>query len=198
MKKRKFVIGLTGNIGAGKSTVGEILKKNGFTVIDADRIGWQILERLEIKKEMLNEFGDVLKNGTIDRKKLGQIVFSDKRKLKLLNALIHPLLLQKLKREIQKNNKEIIVVNAALIFEWEIENWFDKIVLVTASKEKRLQRLLKKNYSKEDAIQRINAQMNDKKMIKKSDFVIINNGTKNKLKSQTLALVTKLCPNYIK
>ena len=198
MKKRKFVIGLTGNIGAGKSTVGEILKKNGFTVIDADRIGWQILERLEIKKEMLNEFGDVLKNGTIDRKKLGQIVFSDKRKLKLLNALIHPLLLQKLKREIQKNNKEIIVVNAALIFEWEIENWFDKIVLVTASKEKRLQRLLKKNYSKEDAIQRINAQMNDKKMIKKSDFVIINNGTKKKLKSQTLALVTKLCPNYIK
>lgn len=198
MKKRKFVIGLTGNIGAGKSTVGEILKKNGFTVIDADRIGWQILERLEIKKEMLNEFGDVLKNGTIDRKKLGQIVFSDKRKLKLLNALIHPLLLQKLKREIQKNNKEIIVVNAALIFEWEIENWFDKIVLVTASKGKRLQRLLKKNYSKEDAIQRINAQMNDKKMIKKSDFVIINNGTKKKLKSQTLALVTKLCPNYIK
>ena len=195
MQNRKFLIGLTGNIASGKSSVGKLLKENGLPVIEADRIGWEILERKEIIQEILDVFGNILKDGKIDRKKLGNIVFSNKRKLKIFNALVHPPLLQKLKREIEKRNGKIIVVNAALIFEWEIEHWFDKIILVTSEKKKRIDRLLKNNLTRKEAIQRINSQMDEKEKIKKSDFIIENNGTKTQLKEKILSILPLLSPH---
>jgi len=189
MQNRKFLIGLTGNIASGKSSVGKLLKENGLPVIEADRIGWEILERKEIIQEILDVFGNILKDGKVDRKKLGNIVFSNKRKLKIFNALVHPPLLQKLKREIDKRSGKVIVVNAALIFEWEIEHWFDKIILVTAEKKKRIDRLLKNNLTRKEAIQRINSQMDEKEKIKKSDFIIENNGTFEELKKKTLDII---------
>lgn len=187
--KSKILIGLTGNIASGKSSVGKLLKENGLPVIEADRIGWEILERKEIIQEILDVFGNILKDGKVDRKKLGNIVFSNKRKLKIFNALVHPPLLQKLKREIDKRSGKVIVVNAALIFEWEIEHWFDKIILVTAEKKKRIDRLLKNNLTRKEAIQRINSQMDEKEKIKKSDFIIENNGTFEELKKKTLDII---------
>lgn len=193
--KSKILIGLTGNIASGKSSVGKLLKENGLPVIEADRIGWEILERKEIMQEILDVFGDIVKDGKIDRKKLGNIVFSNKRKLKIFNALVHPPLLQKLKREIDKRSGKVIVVNAALIFEWEIEHWFDKIILVTSEKKKRIDRLLKNNLTRKEAIQRINSQMDEKEKIKKSDFIIENNGTKTQLKEKILSILPLLSPN---
>ncbi len=193
--KSKFLIGLTGNIASGKSSVGKLLKENGLPVIEADRIGWEILERKEIIQEILDVFGNILKDGKVDRKKLGNIVFSNKRKLKIFNALVHPPLLQKLKREIDKRSGKVIVVNAALIFEWEIEHWFDKIILVTSEKKKRIDRLLKNNLTRKEAIQRINSQMDEKEKIKKSDFIIENNGTKTQLKEKILSILPLLSPN---
>ena len=189
MRNRKFLIGLTGNIASGKSSVGKLLKENGLPVIEADRIGWEILERKEIIQEILDVFGNILKDGKVDRKKLGNIVFSNKRKLKIFNAIVQSPLLQKLKREIDKRSGKIIVVNAALIFEWEIEHWFDKIILVTAEKKKRIDRLLKNNLTRKEAIQRINSQMDEKEKIKKSDFIIENNGTFEELKKKTLDII---------
>lgn len=193
--KSKILIGLTGNIASGKSSVGKLLKENGLPVIEADRIGWEILERKEIIQEILDVFGNILKDGKVDRKKLGNIVFSNKRKLKIFNALVHPPLLQKLKREIDKRSGKVIVVNAALIFEWEIEHWFDKIILVTSEKKKRIDRLLKNNLTRKEVIQRINSQMDEKEKIKKSDFIIENNGTKTQLKEKILSILPLLSPN---
>lgn len=193
--KSKILIGLTGNIASGKSSVGKLLKENGLPVIEADRIGWEILERKEIIQEILDVFGNILKDGKVDRKKLGNIVFSNKRKLRIFNAIVHPPLLQKLKREIDKRSGKVIVVNAALIFEWEIEHWFDKIILVTAEKKKRIDRLLKNNLTRKEAIQRINSQMDEKEKIKKSDFIIENNGTKTQLKEKILSILPLLSPN---
>lgn len=193
--KSKILIGLTGNIASGKSSVGKLLKENGLPVIEADRIGWEILERKEIIQEILDVFGNILKDGKVDRKKLGNIVFSNKRKLRIFNAIVHPPLLQKLKREIDKRSGKVIVVNAALIFEWEIEHWFDKIILVTAEKKKRIDRLLKNNLTRKEAIQRINSQMDEKEKIKKSDFIIENNGTKTQLKEKILSILPLFSPN---
>ncbi len=195
MQNRKFLIGLTGNIASGKSSVGKLLKENGLPVIEADRIGWEILERKEIIQEILDVFGNILKDGKVDRKKLGNIVFSNKRKLRIFNAIVQSPLLQKLKREIEKRNGTIIVVNAALIFEWEIEHWFDKIILVTSEKKKRIDRLLKNNLTRKEAIQRINSQIDEKEKIKKSDFIIENNGTKTQLKEKILSILPLLSPN---
>lgn len=192
MKRRKILIGLTGNIASGKSSIGKLLKENGIAVIEADRIGWKILERERIKKEIQDAFEEINKEGKIDRKKLGNVVFSDRRKLEKLNAIVHPPLLQKLREEIEKRKDNIIVVNAALIFEWGIEKWFDKIILVTAEKENRIDRLLKNNLSRKEANQRINSQMNEREKVKKSDIIIENNGTLKELKGKTLNVIQKI------
>jgi dephospho-CoA kinase len=194
-KKKKFLIGLTGNIASGKSTVAKILNDNGLPIIEADRIGWEILERKEIKGEIIRNVENVLKNGKIDRKKLGKIVFSDRTKLKAFNAIIHPPLIQKLKWEIENTANNTVVVNAALIFEWGIEHWFSKIILVTSYKKHKVARLRKNGFSRKEARDRIESQMPDREIIEKCDFVIKNNGTLEELKNQTLSILKLLQPH---
>ena len=177
-----MVIGITGGIGVGKSTVANLLKEKGATVIDADKIGWEILNQ---KKEQLVEvFGHQILNKAhqIDRKKLGKIVFEDYNKRKALENMVHPLLLRELKKRIAKESSKLIVVDCALIYEWGIQDWFDFIILVKSNFKTRVERLKEKGYSLEEIERRIEAQLPNCE--KSASFVIENEGSLPRLRSQ--------------
>ena len=189
-----MVIGLTGGIGAGKSTVASFFKEWGATIIDVDKLGSHILEQK--RNEVIDAFGeDILsssrpfaKRREIDRKKLGKIVFSNLENKRLFDSIIHPPLILELKKQIEsfrvKSFSSIpqscgvkrltLVVDCALIYEWSIEGWFHKVILVKADYNKKLDRLLSMGYTQEEAKSRIEAQLSDNK--KRADFVIENNG----------------------
>jgi len=188
-----MIIGITGGIGVGKSTVAHLLKERGATVIDADRIGWEILNQ---KKEQLVEvFGHQILNkaNQVDRKKLGKIVFKDHDRRKSLENLVHPLLLSELKKRIAKENSKSIVVDCALIYEWEIQNWFDFIILVKSNFENRAERLKGKGYSLEEIERRMEAQLPNCE--KKVSFIIENEGSLARLHSQVDQIWKKIQPH---
>ncbi len=192
MAKEQLLIGLTGNIATGKSTIANIFKEHGIPVIEADQIGWKLLDRKDIKEHIETICGDILKKGRIDRKKLGKVVFSNKEKLHLLNAIIHPPLLKELKLTMANSKERFLVVNAALIFEWGIEGWFDKILLVTSPDEQQIMRLTSKQLTRKQAIQRMQAQMPDKDKIERCDFIIENNGSLEELRQKTNKVIASI------
>lgn len=167
-------VAIVGNIASGKSTLEQILKDKGFEVYDADKISHQILSN---SKEILEHFG------TIDRKKIAEIVFSDKKKLELLESIIHP----KVKEELLKifnSGSELIFVSVPQLFESKMETLFDKIIYITSDINIRKQRLMARNsLTEQEAEKRINAQSEENKA-KLSDFVIENNSTIENLKLQ--------------
>lgn len=175
------IIGLTGPIAAGKNEVAKILANHGAYIIDADDIGHELLSsksKTGIKIKIKETFG------TTNRKKLGEIVFNDKRKLEELNGIIHPALINAIKERVQvarDQRSEKIIINAALpqLFKGIV----DEVWVVMAPKEMRLNRLIKSGLTKTDAMKRINSQMPQKEYLKIADKVIHNDGTLKQLKN---------------
>lgn len=184
-----MVIGVTGGIASGKSTVVSFFKEWGAEVINVDKLGWQVLESNQQK--VVNMFGnEILRDGRrfnlkIDRKKLGKLVFADPDKKSKFDALIHPSLIKELRKQVSSIKHQVsslVVVDCALIYEWGIEDWFDKIILVTASYETKLTRLLKLGYTKEEAENRIQAQLPDE--ARPADWVIKNDADLDSLRKR--------------
>ena len=171
-------IAITGNIASGKSTVGNILAKKGYHVLDTDKVCHDLLPVLDEIKETFSEF-DIFENGIISRKKLGLIVFNNKDLKAKLENLLYPHVRKKIKEFFQTHNKEnYVFVLIPQLFEADMQELFDKILLVYCDDNIRLNRLMLRNsYTKEYAIQRINSQLNQNDKVKKSDFVIYNNST---------------------
>ena len=183
------IIGVTGTFGSGKSTVIQILKEIGYSVIDGDKLVHQILKRPHIKERLALQFGAIL------RDKLAKIVFQDKKKRKELEELIHPLVIEEIEKKIdglRKEKKNLIVVEAPLLFEAGVEEKFDKIMVVSCSERRILERLRKKGISEEEAKKRIKSQLSLKEKEKRADFVIDNSGTLQRTKSQILSICQKL------
>jgi len=191
-----LIIGLTGGIVSGKSTVAKMFKDLGAKIIDADELGHKvILPHKPAWVKIVKLFGrDVLKEDlNIDRKKLGEIVFNDDRLLKKLNEITHPEIIKLIKREINlaKNStckdgkEEILIVEAALIYEAKIDNLMDKIIVVYVEEEEQIKRLGKRNnLSKEKALKRIKSQISIKEKAKMADYVIDNSNSLDKTKGQ--------------
>ena len=191
-----MVIGLTGGIGTGKSTVARRLIEKGYPVIDTDIISKEIIEKEEIIIKINEELGDVLDyNGKINRKKLGQIVFKDKKKLNVLNSIMHPIILNEMRKQINEKSKlhNIIIVDVPLLFEIIIEKDFDLILLVYSTKEIQLKRIMERdNRTKEEALNIINSQMDLELKKKKSDYILKNNNTLKDLYEEIDNVLEKL------
>lgn len=174
---------IVGNIASGKSTVEEILKNKGYKVYDTDVIAHNILDNSTKIREIFKNY-DVFTDNKIDRKKLAKLVFGNKNLLKKLESVIHPEVKEEILK-IFKQDFDIVFISVPQLFEAGFEDLFDKIIFITAKKEIRFKRLIKRNnYTEEEALQRIEAQVSDEYKLKKCDFVIENNGSEDDLKQQ--------------
>jgi len=174
------IIGITGNYGAGKSTIASLFQKFNCYIIDLDKLGHEILETNQFKKKMVQVFGKyVLEHDKISREKLRKIVFYNPEYLMKLNRIIHPELISRLKKEIkkyQKSHYKALIVDAALIFELKIQEMMDIIITVCTNQFISYLRLLRKRkISFCDFKNIFNSQMSLKMKMQNSDYIIYNN-----------------------
>ena len=174
-----MVIGLTGGIASGKSTISEMLRELGAAVIDADLVSRDVVSQgSNAYNRIIESFGEdiLLSDGEINRKKLGNIVFSDEEKLKLLNEITHPEIIENVNATIEalrKQQKKIVVVDAAILIEMGLNKHVDCVWLVLANRETQLKRVMERDkLSNEDAWNRINAQMSNEERLKYADAII--------------------------
>jgi len=182
MSHEKKVIGVGGGIGSGKTAVSKIFTECGAQYISADEIGWDVLE--DIRAELKQKFGnEIMNDNGIDRKKLRTHVFSDIRHLKALNALSHPRLKERLLQRIDALTHGVVVVDAALLFEWpEMLLHIDFPILVTADDVHKERRARKKGID-EETFRRIQTmQKQDEDIMPHARYVITNNSTLDELK----------------
>jgi len=183
-------IAVTGGIACGKSLVGDYLKDSGFAVADTDKIAHQVLEEGSVEaREVINVFGrDILKSNSddIDRKKLSNIVFSDADKLALLEKIIHPKVAELVEQflKLQDSEGKNSVVMVPLLFEAGFERGWDYIICISSFLEVQLDRLEKRKIGREMGLKIVKSQLDDYSKRRKSDYVVLNNGTKKTLKKQ--------------
>lgn len=184
---KPFIIGLTGGIASGKSTVANYFKEAEITVIDADHVAHDLLAKNQvIQKKLQQTFGtEVMANDGIDRKRLGQIVFSDSEKLAQLNQIMAPIIKQELLKQIDKQQtQKLIVLDIPLLFEQGYEKICDQVVVVYVNQKTQITRLMKRNaLTQKQAKQRIDSQMPLLKKRQKADYVLNNNGDLTQLKA---------------
>lgn len=179
-----MVIGIAGNIGAGKTTVANIFKNLGAEVIDADRLGWKCLKKGTLEYErIIKRFGESIleQNGEIDRKKLGKIIFSSPKKRETLNRIVHPKIVKEIKEKVKKS-KGVMAIDAALLLDWNLE--VDKVIVVTASEKLKIERMEREGYTREEVVQRLENQERESELAKKADYVIENSKGLKELKDK--------------
>ena len=175
----KIIIGVTGGIASGKKTVGRILSNQGARVISADEIYTELIKiNKPLYKTIISKFSSKIldEEKNIDRKKLGNIVFSNPAKLKILNNITHPEIIKSVKHEIKNSSKKVIVLLAPLLFESFSTSLVDTIWVINLNKKNQINRLSKRDgLNSKDAQLRIDSQMPLEKKVKMANIVIDNN-----------------------
>lgn len=185
--RKKRVIGITGNIGCGKTTVAKMFESLGAKLISADEIGHLLLQEEKVKKRLTRIFGSSIldKGGCIKRKDLREIVFGDKKSLEQLDSLLHPLILKEVKKSIQAYNGGIILLEAALLLEAGWECLVDKILVVTSSRQTQLGRIKKGiDFTPREIKGVIGAQLPQEDKVRQADFIIRNEGSEEETRGQ--------------
>jgi dephospho-CoA kinase len=198
-----LTIGITGGIGSGKSTVTQVLGELGAPIIDADKVGHAIYAPDgPAYSDMVAAFGDgiLAPDGTIDRRKLGPIVFADAAALQRLNSIVHPKMLVRMREMVEAlragGECKPIVVEAAVLIEANWQPLFDEIWLVSASRERVLERIERdRGLKPEQTEARIRAQVPDEERRKYATVLITNDGTIEELRGKVSQLWQALLRN---
>lgn len=185
-----MIIGVTGSFGSGKTTVANLFKKYNFKVINVDRLYRNIYKKnRSLRNKIKNEFG------TVNRAKLKKIVFNNHKKLKKLNLITHPLIINKIKKYIKilKDKKTNIIIDAPLLIETKAKDLVDKTIVVKCNKKEQINRVLKKKkYSKKEIKNIIKSQMPLKEKLKFADFVVDNSYSLDKTKKQIKEIIKQI------
>lgn len=197
-----LIIGLTGNIGCGKSSLSKIFMDEGIDVVDADIVSRQIFEDEELLQTVFEKFGPSIKNndGSLNRKALGNIVFNDDEKLIELNNITHPRIKDKIFnqiRNLEEQGKPIVILDGALLVETGYLDDVDKLIVVTCDEEIQIERIKKRdNCTKLEALSRIKSQMSQVEKVKYADYTIDNSGTIEELKNKAYKFMSYIKENW--
>lgn len=191
-----MILGLTGGIASGKSTLSNIFRELGIKIADADKIAKEISEREDVLLEIKNIFGNGVfdENGILDRKKLKEEVFSDKSKLKKLNDIVHPKVWNEFKKIKEKTAKnDIIIFDVPLLFESGMDKMCDKVLLIYINRELQIKRMFERDgIDRELALKIINSQMSLEEKMSKSHLKIENSGTVEDLRIKAKKIYEEL------
>lgn len=169
------VIGITGGIGSGKTTISNMLREAGYPVFDSDFQAKQLYNSdINLISDMKKMFGDnIYKDGLLDRKALSDIVFKDKSSLEQLNSIVHPKVREYMNFQIKESKSDLFFVESAILFESGLYEYMDKVLAVTAPTSLRIERTMKRdNVTKEQVEARMKFQYCEDKRLSKSDYVI--------------------------
>lgn len=193
-----MIIGLTGSIASGKSTVSQMLKELGYPIVDADLVARQVVEPGSETLEKIKEtFGEdvILPDGSLDRKKVGDIIFSDPASRKRLNDIIHPAIRNEMLRQraaYMAEGQKVVIMDIPLLFESKLQHFVDKILVVSVTEENQLKRLMERNsLSERESLARISSQLPMSVKEEGADAVIYNNGTIEETKWQLNRILEK-------
>lgn len=193
-------IGLTGGIGAGKSSVSKLFQEWGTYVFDADSVAKEILEENQTaQNEIISEFGtDILnKKNKIEKAKLARIAFQDENSQLRLNTIIHPYIFSEIDKEFDKisqnGNCKLFCVDAALIYESGADTHMDYVIVVISNLKLRIERVMKRGgLTREELLKRIELQWTDDEKVSMADFVIHNNGSEKDLRQECEKVYEKI------
>ena len=195
------ILGITGGMCAGKSTVVEILEERGAHVLNADKFGHEILRDPRAKQELVAAFGDGIlgDDGEIDRSRLGRRAFAGPNELRQLNRISHPRLLGRLREELAELTRQrfrgLVVLEAALLVEWDLGRWCDEVWVVTAPEAVRIDRAMtQRGLSENEARERLERQLPEAERVRYADRSIVNDGSLEELRRQTVELAEALGP----
>ncbi|HAR38794.1 MAG: dephospho-CoA kinase [Bacteroidetes bacterium GWD2_45_23] len=196
-----ITIGVTGGIGSGKSVVCDIFRLHGFPVYDADKEAKELNDTSPVIRAALSRhFGEeIYREGRLDRKAFASIIFQDKQKVAVANAIIHPELAKDFLKwcSRQEPHHSMAIIDAALLFEAGFDQWLDKTITVYAPKDIRLQRTIARDHSSADKVEeRMNAQLPEEEKSRRSDFTIYNDNS-HSLILQVTEIMKKLSENIV-
>ena len=187
----KFLVGLTGNMGCGKSTVAQFFEKWGLKVIRADEVGHWVLTRGDVKEKVMALFGDDIigSDGEISRAQLRHKVVADKEKLSSLNRLLHPAIKKRVWERITNDNGQIVLIEAALMFESGWDFFMNRVITVHCSQDTQMQRISRKTtLDLEEVNGLLKAQLSQEEKIKRADFAIPNDDDLRELEARARAI----------
>jgi len=196
LRKGKVIIGITGSFGSGKTTVARMFARYRVSTIDADRLTHRLLRPgTSVYRRIIAAFGTgiINRDRTLNRSALARIVFNDRALLRRLRYIIHPQVIRKIRQELRRSSRHIVVLDAPLLIEAGLRNLVDVLIVVTATKERQIARIrAKTGLARGEILRRIRAQMPLSQKVCMADFIIDNNKTKEATRRQVENIWKKL------